>query len=117
MPYARHDTRHAPGTQLRATPTADPARRARRRRQLQDALQQDAEAEGAELQGEGQREREVAVRLQEVEEAREGRRRGQGVEAAVVKVGHVFKLTREHARSWRAMPSIPHVDPVHEGVL
>ena len=28
-----------------------------------------------------------------------------------------FKLTREHARSWRAMPSIPHVDPVHEGVL
>ena len=28
-----------------------------------------------------------------------------------------FKLIREHARSWRAMPSIPHVDPVHEGVL
>ena len=28
-----------------------------------------------------------------------------------------FKLTREDARSWRAMPSIPHVDPVHEGVL
>ena len=28
-----------------------------------------------------------------------------------------FKLALEHARSWRAMPSIPHVDPVHEGVL
>ena len=80
-------SRHTTRTRDPATPTADPARRARRRWQLQDALQQDAEAEGAELQGEGQREREVAVRLQEVEEAREGRRRGQGVEAAVGRRG------------------------------
>ena len=56
--------RHTTRTQDPAIPTADPARRARRRRQLQDALQQDAEAEGAELQGEGQREREVAIQRQ-----------------------------------------------------